>query len=216
MKIFFSITILLLISGCTTTTHPVVSTSCKDSDFVSSQPVLADCQKEICKDGKVVLEEDLIRAAPVDDWAEEKFCLLHLINCYKAYVIKQKVVKWTETIADEKKYWDRKSLHNGIGDGARHLYAGCLLAKEFGSDFARKTLLVHEEDSGHMAFGKKGETNNPCCEKMMDIYNNEIGISLAGKPGTCEEKVLSSLSLLRYSLCGEGKKEQGKTVSNAR
>lgn len=213
MKIIFLAVMVFIISGCAASIRSVNSNTCTDDSFVS-QNAPHDCKKEVCINGKIASIEDLTETASVDDWAEEKFCLLHPINCYKAYVIRKKVVKWTEDIADEKKYWDRKSLHNGTGDEARHLYAGCLLAEQLGADFARKVLAVHEEDSGYLIFSHKGGTGNPCCEKAMDLYNNEIGISLADKTGTCEEKVLNSLHLARHYSCEE--KKESESSSNAK
>jgi hypothetical protein len=48
-----------------------------------------------------------------------------------------------------------------------------------------------------------GTAGNRCCDKTMDLYNNRIGMGLAGQPGTCEDKVLKALSLLRHSLCSK-------------
>jgi Domain of unknown function (DUF6973) len=160
----------------------------------------------VCAGGKAVLVDDMDQTAPVNDWAEETYCLVHPVNCVVANRVKKEVVKWTEAIADARTYWDRKSLHNGRGDAARHLYAGCRLAEELGPDAARDILRAHEDDSGYEPFGKnKGETGNPCCEKLMDLYNNEIGITLATQPGTCQEKALGALNLARYSVCPPGK-----------
>lgn len=205
MKIVYLAAMLSIISGCVASTRSLNSGACIDDSFVS-QNTPGDCKKEVCINGNIVSIEDLSQAAPVDDWAEEKFCLLHPINCYKAYTIK-KTSKWDQNMADLGKYWGRKSLHNGLGDAARHTYLMCIFAEQFGVDFARGLGVAHEEDSGYLIFSHKGGTGNPCCEKVTDLYNNEIGILLAGKPGTCEDKVLNSLHLLRYSLCEEEKKE---------
>jgi hypothetical protein len=211
VRILLPLAILLFLVGCATPPRVTLPATCNDKDFASPAGLEGSCKKMVCVDGKPALVDDVFQTAPVDDWAEEKYCAFHLVNCTIARDIKKKVVKWTEGIADAKTYWDRKSLHNGAGDAARHLYAGCLLAQELGPAAARDILNTHEEDSGHELFGKKGETGNPCCEKLMDLYNNEIGISLATRPGTCEDKVLAALPRSRYSVCPPAKPgENGK------
>jgi hypothetical protein len=80
-----------------------------------------------------------------------------------------------------------------------------MLAEQFGADFARGLSSAHEEDSEYLIFFRKAAPGNPCCEKIMDLHNNEIGILLADQPGSCEEKVLASLHLLEYSLCTDDK-----------
>lgn len=211
MKIVFSAVIIFMISGCATSTHSINSGTCIDNTFVP-QNIPNDCMKEVCINGKIVRIEDVSQTAPTDDWAEEKFCLRHPFNCYKVYAIK-KASKWDQKIADSGKYWDRKSLHNGLGDAARHAYLTCMFAERFGVDFARELGIAHEKDSGYLVFSHKGGTGNACCEKIMDLVNNEIGIMLANKPGTCEDKTLNSLHLLRYSLCTEEKEEMESTSS---
>jgi hypothetical protein len=196
-KSIFFIAILSIVSGCAGLTPPPRSDSCDIASFVPSRNVYGDCKKEICKEGKVVLIEDLTRMAPVDDWAEEKFCLRHPINSYQANVLKRKTEQWQKEM--DGKHW--KKERNGLGDAARHAHLMCVLAERFGADFARGLGRAHEEDSEYLIFSRKAAPGNPCCEKVMDLYNNEIGILLAGNPGSCAEKVLNSLHLLRHSLC---------------
>lgn len=207
MKRLLPIAILLFLAGCAAAPRMPPPHACNEKEFTPAD-LSGSCKKQVCVNGQTTLVEDLSQTAPVDDWAEEKYCLRHPYNCSKAGDIKKQVVKWTEALADEKTYWDRRSLHNGLGDAARHLYAGCLLAQELGPDAARDILSTHEEDSGHQPFGKKGEPSNPCCEKVMDLYNNEIGIALATQPGACEEKVLGALKLARHSICPPGRASQ--------
>ncbi len=149
--------------------------------------------------------EDLTQTAPVDDWAEERFCLWHPIKCYKAHALRKATEQWQNDMAG--KYWTAKD-RNGLGDAGRHAHLMCVLAERFGAEFARGLGVAHEEDSEYRIFFRKAAPGNPCCEKVMDLHNNEIGIGLAGKPGSCEERVLSSLHLLRHSLCPA----QGKGV----
>jgi hypothetical protein len=199
VKIVFLIALISTLSGCATPTRSLQSSSCNESDFVPSLTACLECKKEVCKDGKIVLVEDLAPTAPVNDWAEERFCLRHPINCYKAYAFKHNLEQWQKDLVG--KYWADEGLHNGLGDGARHAYLMCELTERYGVDFARALGVAHEEDSEYLIFVQMGVPGNPCCEKATDLYNNEIGIMLAGKPGSCEEKTLRSLHLLRHSLC---------------
>jgi len=196
-KSAFFIAIVFAVSGCATPTLSLKSDSCDVASFTPSQNVHGLCKKEVCQDGKVVRVEDLTQTAIVDDWAEERFCLRHPIACHKAYALKQKTEQWQEGF--DGKYWAKE--RNGLGDAARHAYLVCVLTEHFGADFARGLSTAHEEDSEYLIFFRKAAPGNPCCEKVMDLHNNEIGILLAGKPGSCEEKVLTSLHLLLHSLC---------------
>jgi len=214
MKIVFLVVMIFIISGCVVSTHSINSNTYTDDSFVP-QNAPDDCKKEVYLNRKIVSIEDLTEASSVDDWSEEKFCLLHPINCYKAYTLK-KTSQWDQNMADSGKYWGRKSLHNYLGDSARHVYLMCMFAEQFGANFARRLGIAHEEDSGYLIFSQKGGVGNPCCEKVMDLYNNEIGIMLAGKQGTCEGKVVNSLHLLRHSLCEEGKENQSESRSGAK
>ncbi|MDP2683299.1 MAG: hypothetical protein Q8P28_10990 [Deltaproteobacteria bacterium] len=199
MKLVYLAAILSIISGCAASTHTINSNTCIDNSFVP-QNANNDCKKEVCINGNIVSIEDLTETAPVYDWAEEKFCLFHPIDCLRAYSFK-KSSQWDQDMTKE--YWGRKSLHNGLGDAARHAYLVCEMTKRFGAAFTKGLGNVHEEDNSVIfGFGKRGE-GNKCCEKIMDLYNNQIGIDLAGEPGSCEENVLSSLHRLRHSLCVE-------------
>lgn len=199
VKIVFLIALISTLSGYAAPVRSLQSSSCNESDFVPSLAACLECKKEICQDGKIVLVEDLAPTAPVADWAEERFCLRHPINCYKAYAFKHNLEQWQKDLVG--KYWADEGLHNGLGDGTRHAYLMCELTERYGVDFARALGVAHEEDSEYLIFFQKGVPGNPCCEKMTDLYNNEIGIMLASKFGSCEEKALNSLHLLRHSLC---------------
>ena len=157
------------------------------------------CQREVCRDGKVDLAEDLDALAPVDDWAEERFCALRPFSCLQAYRMKKEADRWLKTL--EGTHWDKKQVRYGVGDAVRHAYLMCLYAQRFGAEFARGLGIAHEADSGYRMFSRMGEPSNHCCERHMDLYNNEVGISLAGRPGSCEEKVLAASHLLRHSIC---------------
>jgi uncharacterized membrane protein len=188
-----------LLSACAAPPPTLRSGACSDADFVPSPYACLACKQEMCIGGKIVTVEDLTPAAPVDDWAEERFCLLHPIDCYRAYTLKQKIERWQKELVGT--YWADDGLHNGLGDAARHVYLMCELTERFGAAFARALGTAHEEDSEYLIFVHKGVPSNPCCEKTTDLYNNEIGIALADRPGTCEEKTLHSLHRLQYSLC---------------
>lgn len=205
MKIVYLAVILSIISGCAASTPSINSNACIDNSFIPPQKASDDCKKEICSNGNIISIEDSTESAPVSDWAEEKFCLFHPIDCIRAYSFK-KSTKWDEDMTKE--YWGRASLHNGIGDAARHAYLICEMTTRFGNSFTKGLGEAHEEDSGYKIFSSEGGESNKCCEKIMDSYNNQIGIDLADKPGNCEEKVLNSLHLLRHSLCEEEKKEK--------
>lgn len=205
LKAISSGVLILITSGCAPSVILIKEGVCADDGATLLQYATDDCMREVCVNNKIVSVEDLTETAMVDDFAEEKFCLFHPINCYKAYTIKNKLLQWEQDMAGL--YWDRKSLQNGLGDAARHAYMTCMLAEELGVDFARRLGDVHEKDSGYMLFSSKGGTGNPCCEKVMDTHNNEVGLMLSGMTGTCGEKVLNSLHLLRHSLCQETKEE---------
>jgi len=90
-----------------------------------------------------------------------------------------------------------------VGDAARHAYLACMLTERFGNTFAKGLLDAHEEDSSvFFGFGER-TGGNRCCDKLMDLHNNRVGMGLAEQPGDCEEKVMNSLHLLRHSLCGK-------------
>ncbi len=193
------VVLLIMLAGCVTPTRTVRTGPCDERDFVPSPTACLDCKQEVCRDGKVLLVEDLTATAPVDDWAEERFCLRHPFKCYQAYELKQKLERWQKDLVGT--YWADEGLHNGLGDAARHAYFMCELTERFGEAFARALGVTHEEDSEYLILVRMGIPGNPCCEKASDLYNNEIGISLAWKPGSCEEKALRSLHLLRHSQC---------------
>jgi uncharacterized membrane protein len=202
----FLVALICFLAGCAAPQRVARTETCNEKTFVPAPNVYGDCRKEVCRDGRVTLVEDLASAAPVDDWAEEKFCLLHPIDCIRAYSLKDKAEEWQKE--NTGRYWTQNDLRNGLGDATRHAYLMCLMAEKFGADFARGVGVAHEEDSEYLVFTRKAAPSNPCCEKVMDLYNNEIGISLAAKPGTCEEKVLGSLDQLKYLICRrEGKGE---------
>ncbi len=194
---------LLLLGGCAASPGPRPSDACDAASFVAPRPAAA-CGTEVCRGGKVSIVEDLTLMSPVDDWAEEKFCLRHPLDCLRAYPLKDKTEQWQKSLMG--KYWTKKDIRNGLYDAARHAHLMCVYAERFGADFARGLGIAHEEDSEYLIFSRKGAPSNPCCEKVMDLYNNEIGIMLATRPGSCEDKVLGSLHLLRHSLCEPEKK----------
>jgi uncharacterized membrane protein len=196
--------LICVLSGCAAPQRVVRTGACDERTFVPSPNVYGDCRKEVCREGRIVLIEDLASPAPVDDWAEEKFCLLHPIDCLRAYSLKDKTEEWQKE--NTGRYWTKDELRNGLGDATRHAYMMCLMAEKFGAEFARGVGIAHEEDSEYLVFTRKAAPSNPCCEKVMDLYNNEVGISLATQPGSCEEKVLHSLDLLKYLTCRRGDK----------
>jgi hypothetical protein len=198
--------VVLCLAGCSSTL-PVVATDsgvlCPTvSGVLPPQEAPDDCRKEVCIDGRVASIEDLTETAPVSDWAEEYFCLFHPIDCFRALSMKKHVRKWEQEMADSG-FWDRASLQSGLGDAARHAYLACLLTERFGGSFAKGLLDAHEEDSSVMFGFGKGTAGNRCCDKLMDLHNNRVGMGLAEQPGDCEEKAMNSLHLLRHSLCGK-------------
>lgn len=171
-----------------------------DPQAIPPQTAADDCRKEVCRDGRLERIENLSETAVVDDWAEEGFCLLHPLDCLSALSVKDHVRQWEQDKA-RAGLWDRASLKSGLGDAARHAYLACSLTRRFGSPFAKGLLDAHEEDSSVMFGFGTGSGGNRCCDKLMDLHNNRIGIELAAKPGDCEHNVLDSLSRLRHSLC---------------
>ncbi|MBK5275968.1 MAG: hypothetical protein JJE30_13070 [Desulfuromonadales bacterium] len=202
---------MLCLAGCSTTLpkltsgQPAVdgSTVCAtEPDGVPPQNAPDDCLKEVCRNGRPESIEELTETASVHDWAEEGFCFFHPFDCFRALSVKHHVRQWEQ---DKVKagLWDHASLQSGMGDAARHAYLACILTERFGSTFAKGLLDAHEEDSSVMfGFGNAAKGNR-CCDKVMDRYNNRIGMELAAQPGNCEEKSLKSLGRLRHSLCAK-------------
>ena len=196
--------VLLYLAGCSTT-HPTISpdstVSCPAvQGEAPPQNAPDDCRKEICAAGRLTSIEDMTETAPVSDWAEESFCLFHPIDCFGALSVKKHVRQWEQDMADAG-LWDRASLQSGLGDAARHAYLGCTLAEQFGDKFAKGLLDAHEEDSSVMFGFGTAKDGNRCCDRIMDHYNNLIGIELADQAGSCEEKVLQAMLRLYHSLC---------------
>jgi hypothetical protein len=195
---------VLLLAGCSVT-HPSIPldstmTCSAASDSAPPQNALDVCHKEICAAGHLTSIEALTETAPVSDWAEESFCLFHPIDCWRALPVKKHVRQWEQEKVNAG-LWDRASLQGGLGDAARHAYLACTLSTQFGDSFAQGLLASHEEDSSVMFGFGTGTKGNRCCDKLMDQYNNRIGIELGKQPGECEPKVLKSLGRLRHSLC---------------
>jgi hypothetical protein len=197
---------LQCLAGCSATlsTVPPDSTVSCPTVLGESPPQSSTeyCRKKVCVEGRLTSIEDLTETAPVSDWAEETFCSFHPIDCFSALSVKKYVRQWEQDMANSG-FWDRASLQSGLGDGARHAYLACILTERFGEVFAKGLLDAHEEDSSVMFGFGTGNGGNKCCDKLMDIYNNRIGMELSSQPGTCEEKVMDSLHLLRHSLCGK-------------
>lgn len=207
--IFFNylpLLVMLSLFGCSAispTVTPDRTVNCPtDPNEAVVQNAPDDCRKEICLAGIMTSNDDLTETAPVSDWAEEAFCLLNPLDCFSALSVKKHVRQWEQDMV-KAGFWDRASLQGGLGDAGRHAYLGCTLAEQFGGNFARGLLDAYEEDSTVMFGFGTGKKGNKCCDKIMDLYNNRIGLELAGQPGGCEEKVLHSLHRLRHSLCVE-------------
>jgi len=192
----------LLVAGCATTTPIAEVRSCVAATFVAAPVVRPVCSREICHGGKVELAADLSGVAPVDDWAEERFCATRPFTCVQAYRMKEESDVLLKSLIGKR--WTKEEVRYGLGDAVRHAFVMCRIAERFGADFARGLGVAHEDDSGYLMLFRMGEPSNRCCERDMDLYNNEVGISLSGKPGSCEEKVLASTHLLRHSVCKRG------------
>jgi uncharacterized protein DUF6973 len=195
---------LLCLAGCSATLPSITPESTVRCSTVAGetppQNAPDDCRKEICVEDRLKSIEELTESAPVSGWAEEAFCLFHPIDCFGALSVKKHVRQWEQDKANAG-FWDRASLQSGLGDAARHAYLGCTLAELFGDQFAKGLLDAYEEDSSVMFGFGTGKRVNKCCDKIMDLNNNRIGVELAHQPGSCEEKVLQSLHRLRHSLC---------------
>lgn len=195
---------LLFLAGCSATLPSVTPDSTATCSSVpgESPPQKApdDCRREVCVEGRLTSIEDLTESAPVSDWAEEAFCLFHPLDCFRAITVRNHVRQWEQDMA-RAGFWDRASLQGGVGDAARHAYLGCLLAQQFGEGFAKGLLDAHEEDSAVMFGFGTGSGGNRCCDRLMDLDNNRIGMELARHDSDCEEKVMNALPLLRQSLC---------------
>ncbi len=204
LKTYLLLAAVISLAGCSTTRPTVAPDSTVRCSTVPgespAQNAPDDCRKEICLDGRLTSIEDLTETAPVSDWAEEGFCLFHPLDCFRALSVKDHVRQWEQDKANTG-FWDHASLQSGLGDAARHAYLGCLLAQQFGDEFAKGLLDAHEEDSSVMFGSGIPAKGNRCCDKIMDLHNNRIGMELATQPGTCEEKALQALPRLRHSLC---------------
>ena len=62
----------------------------------------------------------------------------------------------------------RKSATNDASDACRHFVWAALLYKQFGSEFSQQILNAHEH-----------EPKQPAEEKMMDLKNNQLGLTTA-------------------------------------
>ena len=176
--------LLLGLSGCSTSRPlptPEHHNFCAlNPGGMPPQSAPDDCLKEICREGRLERVEDLTETAPVSDWAEEGFCLFHPFDCYGALAIRDHVRQWEQDKARDG-LWDRASLQGGLGDAARHAYLACLLTERYGGTFATGLLNAHEEDSTVMFSIGTATRGNRCCDKLMDLYNNRIGIGLAAQ-----------------------------------
>ncbi|XP_070532949.1 uncharacterized protein [Ptychodera flava] len=72
---------------------------------------------------------------------------------------------------DARKYYSN-SLHNGVGDAFRHALFSYRVTKKYGSSIAKQFGDAHEVS--HV---------NPLNERLMDLYNNQVGRCLAGIRG---------------------------------
>ncbi|MBL0226067.1 MAG: hypothetical protein IPQ16_11000 [Geobacteraceae bacterium] len=134
--------VLLCLAGCASTRPPaaVDATLCTTAaGELPSQHAPDDCRRELCLDGRLTVVEELTETAAVFDWAEEGFCLMHPIDCFRALSVKDHVRQWEQDKAAAG-LWDRASLQSGPGDAARHAYLGCLLTERFSEAFARGLL----------------------------------------------------------------------------
>ncbi|MEE4022961.1 hypothetical protein V1Y59_07730 [Gordonia sp. PKS22-38] len=82
------------------------------------------------------------------------------------------VYRWYNAMsaADQaaKDRFPRESLSDGHGDAFRHAYWNALLTKEFGAEWTEQYTTAHE-----------GLGGNPANREAMDLYNNELGRSVA-------------------------------------
>lgn len=197
---------MLCLVGCSATLPVVPAESVLNCPTVSAEAPPRNapdvCRKEICLEGRLTSIEVLTETAAVSDWAEEGFCAFHPIDCFQALSVRKHVRQWEQEKV-RAGLWDQASLQSGLGDAARHAYLACTLTVRFGGTFAKGLLDAHEEDSSVMFGFGTAAAGNKCCDKLMDQYNNRIGMELADQPGECESKVLNSLSRLRHSLCGK-------------
>ena len=70
-------------------------------------------------------------------------------------------------LAETRKRFLNKRLHNDEGDAFRHCYWSSLLARDIGYTKAKEFLDAHESPC-----------DNPLSEKIMDLTNNEIGLRI--------------------------------------
>ncbi len=96
-----------------------------------------------------------------NDWCFEILHPTRVYDCYKANQLADEALK-----SAKENY--PKSLHNGPGDAYRHCYWSGLLTFEFGEAEAKGFGDRHEDDP-----------NNPPNEKAMDLYNNNVGRTIA-------------------------------------
>jgi hypothetical protein len=197
--------VLVTLAGCTATLPALTADGTPCSMLPGEKPpqnAPDDCRREICRDGQLTSVEDLTETATVSDWAEEAFCFFHPLDCFAALSVRKEVRQWEQAMV-KAGYWDQASLQGGLGDAARHGYLACRLVEEFGARFAQGLLEAHEEDSSLLFGFGTAMRGNRCCDKLMDLNNNRIGMELAHQPGDCQEKVLTSLPRFRHSLCAK-------------
>ncbi|HGB3488000.1 TPA: RHS repeat-associated core domain-containing protein, partial [Salmonella enterica subsp. enterica serovar Wangata] len=73
---------------------------------------------------------------------------------------------------------------NGHADALRHCYLMCALAKEFGSDLARRIGDNHERNDVAGIFSQQGN------ETTMDLNNNAVGVTCAKSSDDCSSSCI--------------------------
>ena len=126
-----------------------------------------------------------IQAAPsspvVDKWGEprgstyvEAIKCVFLVGPFDCAKAKTDADNAGETARNN---YPANTLHNGIGDAFRHCYWNALMTISIGRDQAKKVADLHEDNN----------PTGPLAERVMDLFNNEIGRQVGSDSKTADE-----------------------------
>jgi hypothetical protein len=84
---------------------------------------------------------------------------------------------------------DGQGIHNNKWDAFKHAYASCELTRDIGGVNAKRLGDAHEDDEQQ----GNGDPKQREKEKNMDLRNNAVGRTLAGRDGNCATLSMQAL-----------------------
>ncbi len=145
---------------------------------------LADSEADWCSQSVTISVIDDIP----DGSGQMAYCITRPVQCTIANELANDALLWAQN------NFPAGSLHNGVGDAARHAYWNCLMTRDpdLGEAFAEGLATAHENDN--LAEG------SPCIETAMDLINNEVGRELGSRQCNssaeqcCENDVIEAVN----------------------